>query len=107
MKNVVYNILKGAFLVSDGAYKKWRLILFFSALAIMMIASSHSTDRKVHHIAKLNEEVKSLRSLYVNTRSDLMELRLESVVRGRLKNIGIVPSQTPPVKILIASKTSK
>ena len=107
MKNVVYNILKGTFLVSDGAYKKWRLILFFSALAIMMIAGSHSTDRKVHHIAKLNEEVKSLRSLYVNTRSDLMELRLESVVRGRLKNIGIVPSQTPPVKILIASKTSK
>jgi len=107
MKNVVYNILKGTFLVSDGAYKKWRLILFFSALAIMMIASSHSTDRKVHHIAKLNEEVKSLRSLYVNTRSDLMELRLESVVRGRLKNIGIVPSQTQPVKILIASKTSK
>ena len=67
MKNVVYNILKGSFLVSDGAYKKWRLILFFSALAIMMIASSHSADRKVHHIAKLNEEVKSLRSFYVKT----------------------------------------
>jgi hypothetical protein len=104
MKNVVYNILKGTFLVSDGAYKKWRLILFFSSLAIMMIASSHSADRKVHHIAKLNEYVKSLRSLYVNTRSDLMELRLESVVRGRLKDKGIVPSKTPPVKILIASK---
>ena len=104
MKNVVYNILKGTFLVSDGAYKKWRLILFFSSLAIMMIASSHSADRKVHHIAKLNEDVKSLRSLYVNTRSDLMELRLESVVRGRLKDNGIVPSQTPPVKILITSK---
>ena len=104
MKNVVYNILKGTFLVSDGAYKKWRLILFFSSLAIMMIASSHSADHKVHHIAKLNEDVKSLRSLYVNTRSDLMELRLESVVRGRLKDKGIVPSKTPPVKILIASK---
>lgn len=104
MKNVVYNILKGTFLVSDGAYKKWRLILFFSSLAIMMIASSHSADRKVHHIAKLNEYVKSLRSLYVNTRSDLMELRLESVVRGRLKDKGIVPSKTPPIKILIASK---
>ena len=34
MKNVVFNILKGTFLVSDGAYKKWRLILFFSSLAI-------------------------------------------------------------------------
>ena len=106
MKNVVYNILKGSFLVSDGAYKKWRLILFFSALAIMMIASSHSADRKVHHIAKLNEEVKSLRSFYVKTRSDLMELRLESVVRGSLKKKGIVPSKTPPFKILITSNTN-
>jgi hypothetical protein len=103
MKNIAYSILKGTFLVSDGAHKKWRLILFFSVLAIMMIASSHSADRKVHYIAKLNEEVKSLRSLYVNTRSDLMELRLESVVRGRLKEKGIIPSQTPPVKLLVTS----
>ncbi len=106
MKNIVYDILKGTFLISDGAYKKWRLILFFSALAIMMIASSHSADRKVHHIAKLNEDVKALRSLYVKNRSDLMELRLESVVRSRLKEKGILPSKTPPVKILISSNTN-
>ena len=106
MKNIVYDILRGTFLVSDGAYKKWRLILFFSALAIMMIASSHSADRKVHYIAKLNEDVKALRSLYVKNRSDLMKLRLESVVRSRVKEKGIVPSKTPPVKILIASNTN-
>jgi len=106
MKNIVYDILRGTFLVSDGAYKKWRLIMFFSALAIMMIASSHSADRKVHHIAKLNEDVKALRSLYVKNRSDLMKLRLESVVRSRVKEKGIVPSKTPPVKILITSNTN-
>ena len=39
--------------------------------------------------------------------SILMELRLESVVRGRLKDKAIVPSKTPPVKILIASKQNK
>ena len=106
MKDIIYDILKGTFLVSDGAYKKWRLVLFFSALALIMIASSHSADRKVHLIAKLNEDVKALRSLYVKNRSDLMELKLESVVRNRLKEKGIVPSKTPAVKILITSKTN-
>ena len=62
MKNRMYNILKGTFLVSDGAFKNWRLIFFFLALAILMIASSHRTDRKVHNIARLNEQVKELRS---------------------------------------------
>jgi len=47
MKNKMYNILKGTFLVSDGAFKNWRLIFFFLALAIGMIASSHNADRKV------------------------------------------------------------
>ncbi|MDG1013766.1 MAG: FtsL-like putative cell division protein, partial [Flavobacteriaceae bacterium] len=38
MKNRIYNILKGTFLVRDGAFKNWRLIFFFLALAILMIA---------------------------------------------------------------------
>jgi hypothetical protein len=46
MKNKMYNILKGTFLVSDGAFKNWRLIFFFLALAIIMIASSHGADKR-------------------------------------------------------------
>ena len=45
MKNRMYNILKGTFLVSDGAFKNWRLIFFFLALALIMIASSHNADQ--------------------------------------------------------------
>ena len=56
MKKTIYSILKGTYLVNAGAYKKWRLILFFSSLALIMIASSHSADGKVHQIAKLQEE---------------------------------------------------
>lgn len=93
--------------MNEGAYKKWRLIIFFSLLALIMIASSHSADGKVHQIAKLNDEVKAFRSNYVETRSKLMGLKMESVIRNRMKEKGIVPSTTPPIKILISSNSTK
>ena len=104
MKKGVYSLLKGTFLVSDDSFKNWRLILFLSALAIVMIASSHSADRKVHEIASLNEEVKELRSAFAESREVLMGLKMESSVRSKLKGKGIVPSGNPPKKIIVKSQ---
>ena len=53
MKKNIYSILKGKFLISDDSFKNWRVIIFISVLAIVMIASSHSADKKVHEIARL------------------------------------------------------
>ena len=39
--------------------------MFLSVLAVIMIASSHSADKKVYEIASLKEEVKELRSAFV------------------------------------------
>ena len=105
MKDTIYGILRGTYLVSDGAYKKWRLILFFSSLALIMIASSHSADSKVHHIAKLQEDVKALRSEYVETRATLMQLKMESHIRNQMRSRGLFPSHVPPQKILVTSNT--
>ena len=107
MKKTIYSILKGTYLVNAGAYKKWRLILFCSSLALIMIASSHSADGKVHHIAKLQEDVKALRSEYVEKRAQLMGLKMESNLRDIMKDKDLFPSNTPPIKIVIASKTDK
>ena len=63
-----------------------------------MIASSHSADGKVYQIAKLNEEVKALRSTYVDTRAKLMELKMESFLRNKMKDIYLFPSEKPPCK---------
>ena len=57
MKQNIVDILKGKFLISDDAVKNWRFILFASLLAVVMIASSHNADQKVHDIARLNEQV--------------------------------------------------
>lgn len=98
------HILKGTFLVNDDAFKNWRMILFISSLAFVMIASSHSADKKVHKIARLNNEAKELRSAFVDGRKKLMELKKESVVELKMKEKGLSISEIPPTKIKVKSQ---
>jgi len=104
MKKNFYNILKGRFLVSDDAFKNWRFIIFLSVLALIMIASSHSADKKVHQIAKMNNEVKELKSEYVDVRMKLMRTKMESKLIKAMEGQGLNPSITPPSKIIITTK---
>ncbi|QLG44400.1 FtsL-like putative cell division protein [Costertonia aggregata] len=101
MKNNILNILKGKFLVSGDAPKNWLFIIFTSFLAVVMIASSHSADKKVHEIAALNEEVKELRSEYVDVHKDVQRLKLESKITEILEKDELYPSKTPPKKIRV------
>jgi len=105
VKNKVNNILKGTFLISDDSFKNWRFIIFLSLLAIIMISSSHSADRKVHEIASLNEEVREFRSAFIDGRSVLMKLKWESTITSKLAKIEVMPSGEPPIKIKV--KTQK
>lgn len=104
MKKSIYSVLRGTFLISEDSFKNWRLILFLSGLAVVMIGSSHSADGKVHEIARLNEEVKELRSAFVDGRGKLMELKKESTIRMKLVRKGILPSSEPPKKIKVKSQ---
>lgn len=105
MKKLNFEFLKGAFLTDEASGKSWTVIIFISVLAIVMIASSHSVDRKVYKIARLGNEVKELRSAFVDGRSKLMRLKMESSIVNKMKPIGVVPSVIPPKKIKI--KTNK
>ncbi|MFC5047096.1 FtsL-like putative cell division protein [Aquimarina hainanensis] len=101
MKQTIYDILKGKFLIADDAMKNWRMLLFLSFLAIIMIASSHNAESKVHEIAKLNNEVKELRTQFVDGRTELMRLKMESSVIERMKKKGLKQPSTPPKKIIV------
>lgn len=104
MKAGIYHILKGRFLISDDAFKNWKFIIFLSLLAIVMISSAHSADRKVHKIAKINNEVKELRSEFVDVRSKLMKVKMESKVVLQMEAKGLKPSENPPQKIIISKQ---
>lgn len=103
MRKGFLDILKGKFLVSGDAPKNWLFIIFTSFLATVMIASSHSADRKVHTLAALNEEVKELRSEFVDMRSDVQRMKLESKITEILETKSLYPSETPPKKIKVKS----
>jgi hypothetical protein len=103
VKKGILDILKGKFLVSGDAPKNWLFIIFASFLAAVMISSSHSADKKVHRIAALNEEVKELKNEFVDARSDLQQLKLESTITNTVADKGLFPSETPPQKIRVKS----
>ena len=104
MKNNFYNILKGKFLVSDDAFKNWRFIIFLSLLALVMIGSSHVADKKVHQISKLNNDVKELKSEYLDVRKHVTQIKMESKITAAMAPRGLEPSETPPQKIIITKK---
>lgn len=97
--NQLLALLNLEFLIKDDALKNWRMLLFLSFLALVIIASAHSADKKIYTIAQLNSEIKEVKSEFVETRSNLMRLKMESRVVSRLAEKGVGPATAPPIKL--------
>ncbi|WP_347050595.1 FtsL-like putative cell division protein [Flavobacterium olei] len=107
MKGGVFGILKARFLIHEDAVKNWRFIVFIILLAILMIANTQRYEQKVFEIAKLNNEVKELRSEFVDRRSELMKLKMESTISDKMLEKQIFPSTVPPTKIEVTKEEEK
>ncbi|PWA06498.1 FtsL-like putative cell division protein [Flavobacterium psychrotolerans] len=109
MKNGVYDILKARFLINEdaNAAKNWRFIVFVILLAIIMIANTQRYEQKVFKIIALTNEVKELRSEFVDRRSELMKLKMESTVSDKMVEKQIFPSAVPPTKIKVKKEEEK
>ena len=107
MKGGIYNVLKARFLVDEDANRNWGFILFVIFLAIIMIANTNNYERKIFRIKALEGEVKELRSEFVDRRSELMKLKMESTVAKKMETREIFPSEVPPVKIVVESQIEK
>ncbi|MGB5982949.1 MAG: FtsL-like putative cell division protein [Nonlabens sp.] len=103
MATRVYDFLKGSFLTNDDAFKNWRFILFAASLAMVMIFTGHSFEKKVHRMARLTDKVNELRSEYMDGQRQLMFLEMESQVAQNLKGTGLGPAEHPPLKIIVKS----
>lgn len=97
--NPLKGVFTGQFLVSPQLAKHWPYIIYLSLLALIMIASSHSADKKVHEISKLRSQMKELNSEYIDTRSRLMIQSMEYKVLEKGAGLGLEKSDTPPVII--------
>ncbi len=103
MKRLI-SILNIEFLIKENAFKNWRMILFLSTLAVIMISSGHSADNKIFKIAALNTEIKAVKSDFIETKKQLMILEKESTVTSVLSGKGIGPATQPPIKINITDE---
>lgn len=109
MKHGVYSILKARYLINEdaNAAKNWRFIVFLILLAIIMIANTQRYEQKVFKIVALTSEVKELRSEFVDRRSELMKLKMESTVSAQMEIKEIYPSSVPPTKIKVKKEEEK
>lgn len=99
MVNPLKGVFTGSFLVSEQWSKNWPFIIYLSFLALIMISSSHSADRKVHRIAKLRAQMKELSSEYIDTRSHLMVESMEYKVMQKAGELGLEKTDQPPIII--------
>jgi len=98
------SLLDIEFLVKDDALKNWRMIIFLSFLAIIMISSGHSADKKIFRIAHLNTEIKALKSDFIEAKRKLLILKKESTLTRVLSKEGVRPASIPPIKILVSNE---
>lgn len=98
----IYDFLKGKFLISDDAIHNWRFILFCTVLAIFMIACSHDAERKVHQIARLNKEVKDLRSESIEAKKNVMKLKMKSSIEEKVLPLGMITANEPAKKLKVS-----
>lgn len=101
MKQRIYDILKGKVLLEEGAEKNWGMLLFLSFLALVMIATSHSAERKVYELASKKQQLKKYRSEFAMGRSHLMKLKMESYVKSKVKDMQLIPPSEPPIKLVV------
>ncbi len=104
VKQSIYDVLRGKFFVSEDAFKNWRIIIFVVILLLFMISRSHSTDKKVLKIAELNKEIRELKAEFVDTRTKVTRLELESEIQKKVVKRGLLPSKNPPKKIKVIAQ---
>lgn len=102
--NKLLSILNIEFLIQNDALKNWRMILFLSLLALIMIASGHSADQKIFKIASLNTEIIALKSDFIESKKQLLVLRKETNITRILAEYGVGPAKTPPIKIVVVNE---
>lgn len=99
----ISDVLKGDFLIRENAEKSWRVIFMILGASIVMITCSHKTDEKVMRIGALKKEIRALKAEYIDSATRLTRMKMESSVKEKVKKDGLVPSKTPPVKIIVES----
>ncbi len=97
----ITDILKGKFLVEEGASKNWYFVLFLAAIAVIMIYNIHLVEKKIIEGVLLNKEIVELKSEYTDLHKELMKLKTESEIVKMAEKDSLKVSQEQPFKLIV------
>lgn len=100
-KSSFRDMLDGRVLTRNVVVKQLPYILFLTLLAIMYIANRYHAEKVVRQTINLRKEVRELRTEKIVIQYELMNNSKRTAVLDSLKakNINLVESTNPPVKI--------
>ncbi len=103
MKGPKQLLLTGKKYLQDKLFdgRSFWFVLFLTLLAVLSIRASHSVDEKVLQISVLKNDLKELEAEYLESKSKLMQLGMESQVLERGKELGLQSCEEPPTKMIV------
>lgn len=94
------------FLGSDEIFNKLVYIVFIGFLALLYIANSHFSEKKIRQIQVLQDEIKELRWEYMTLASENRVKAQRSQMADRFAILGLQPFERPPFKLVVNAKKS-
>ena len=101
MRKKLYEIINGKFIIEKTNKENIRFVMFLFFLAVIMIFSSHSVDRKIYKLSDLSKKLVSVENEFIEERKKVVKIKMESNIKIQLYERGIGPSLNPPTKIVI------
>lgn len=95
----VQSVLDGSILTKETVLRLLPFTLFLTFIAVIYIANSYYSEKKIIEIEKVNNEINELRYEYITTKSDLMYYSKQSEIVKKLEEKGIKESVKPPTHI--------
>ena len=101
MRKKLFDIINGKFIIEKTNQENIRFVMFLFFLAVIMIFSSHSVDRKIYKLNDLSKKLVSVENEFIDQRKKVVKIKMESNIKIQLSERGIGPSLNPPTKIVI------
>ena len=81
--------------------KNLLFFIFLGMLAVIYIANTHYSEKKIKQIQKLEKELKQYRWQYMALKSEVMYNIKQSEIAKNVKQAGLSPNKKKPKKIVI------
>lgn len=101
--NILKEIIDGSLLTKDSLVKQLPFILFLILLTFLYIANRYHAEKLARDTARVQKEIRELRSESISIASEYMYLTKQSEIQVLInkKKLGLVQNNEPPKVVKI------